>query len=135
MNYALISVAVTIGLGVALFYTIGFAGIAIATSAASWLTVAQMGLKLSKLNVWRPSAQAWSKIVRVTAASLLLGVIVALGSHFRAVLEAPLPGLVIAKEVAVLALAAIGALSYPVFLFAFGGVTPAEAKAALRRRR
>ena len=135
MTYSLISVGVTIGLGVALFYTIGFAGIAIATSLASWMTVLQMGLKLSRLDVWRPSARAWSKIARVTAASAILGLIVALGSHFRGLLEAPLPGLTIAKEVAVLALAGVGALSYPIFLFAFGGVTPAEAKAALRRRR
>ena len=133
MKYSLISVGVTIALGVALFYTIGFIGIAIATSAASWLTVAQMGLKLSRSDVWRPSARAWSKLSRVALASLVLGVIVGLGSHYRAVLEAPLPQ-AYAKEMAVLALAAAGALAYPVFLFAFGGVTPAEARAALRRR-
>jgi putative peptidoglycan lipid II flippase len=135
MTYSLVSVAVNIALGVVLFYTIGFAGIAIATSAASWITVAQMGLRLSRLDVWRPSAAAWSKIVRVAVASLLLGLLVAAGSHFRAQLEAPFAGMAGTKEIVVLAVSLAGALAYPVFLFALGGVTPAEARAALRRRR
>ncbi len=135
MVYSLISVGVNIALGVLLFYTVGFPGIAIATAAASWITVLQMGLKLSRTEVWRPSARAWGKIVRVAAASVLMGALVATGSHYRALLEAPLAGLPGAKEIVVLAVALAGALAYPVLLFALGGVTPAEAKTALRRRR
>ncbi len=135
MTYSLISVAVNIALGVALFYLVGFPGIAVATSAASWITVLQMALKLSAGGVWRPSARAWGKIVRVTAASVAMGLLVAAGSHFRPLIEAPLSGIHGAKEIAVLLVALAGALAYPVFLFALGGVTPAEAKAALRRRR
>jgi putative peptidoglycan lipid II flippase len=126
---------VNIVLGVALFYTVGPPGIAVATAAASWITVLQMGLRLSKLDIWRPSARAWGKIVRVVAASVLMGLVVAAGSHFRSLLEAPFGGMRGAKEIVVLAVALAGALSYPVFLFALGGVTPAEARAALRRRR
>jgi putative peptidoglycan lipid II flippase len=135
MVYSLISVGVNVVLGVALFYTVGFSGIAIATAAAAWITVLQMGLKLAKSDIWRPSAKAWGKIVRVTAASVIMGLIVAAGSHFRSILEAPFAGLPGAKEIVVLAVAIAGALAYPVFLFALGGVTVAEAKAALRRRR
>lgn len=135
MTYSLISVGVNIVLGVVLFYTVGFPGIAIATATASWITVLQMGLKLSKLEVWRPSARAWGKIGRVTAASVLMGLLVAAGSHWRAALEAPFGGMGGTKEIVVLAVALAGALAYPVLLFALGGVTPAEAKAALRRRR
>jgi len=134
MVYALISVAVNIVLGVALFYTLGFYGIAIATSAASWIAVIQMGLKLSASGVWRPSARAWGKIARVLAASVLMGLLVAAGAHFRSHIEAPLSAMHGAKEIAVLLVALAGAAAYPLFLFAFGGVTPAEARAALRRR-
>ncbi|HTI67635.1 MAG TPA: murein biosynthesis integral membrane protein MurJ [Caulobacteraceae bacterium] len=135
MVYSLVSVGVNIVLGVALFYTVGFPGIAVATAAASWITVLQMTRRLHKLDIWRPSAEAWGKIVRVTAASVLMGVAVAAGAHFRSLLEAPFAGTHGAKEIVVLAVALVGALSYPVFLFALGGVTLAEAKAALKRRR
>ena len=44
-------------------------------------------------------------------------------------------GFSLAPVVAVLAVCIAGALLYPVLLFAFGGVTPAEARAAFRRRK
>jgi putative peptidoglycan lipid II flippase len=139
MIYSMISVGVNIGFGVALFYLIGFQGLAMATAIASWLTVLQMWLRLRATHTWRPSARAWGKIVRVTLASAGLGVLVALTSHFRPVLEAPLAGLALgplgAKEITVLLVCLAGGLSYPVLLFALGGVTPAEARAALRRRK
>jgi putative peptidoglycan lipid II flippase len=139
MNYALISVAVNVGLGVGLFYTIGFSGIALATAAASWLTVLQMWLHLRATGAWRPSARAVGKIVRVGLASAGLGAAVALASHFRPLLEAPFAGFHLvglgAKEITVLLVCMAGAAFYPVLLFAFGGVTPAEARAALKRRK
>ena len=138
MVYAMVSVAVNIGIGVALFYTIGFPGIAAATAAASWITVLQMWLRLRATRVWRPSARAWGKVVRVSLASIALGGAVATASHFRPMLEAPLAAVRLgplgAKEITVLLVCMAGAALYPALLFAFGGVTPAEARAAFRRR-
>lgn len=139
MIYSMLSVAVNIGLGVLLFFTLGFSGIALATAAAAWVTVLQMWLRLRSTSVWRPSARAWGKIVRVTLASAGLGVAVALASHFRPALEAPFAGIHLgplgAKEITVLLVCMTGAALYPLLLFAFGGVTPAEARAAFRRRK
>ncbi|MBJ7411732.1 MAG: murein biosynthesis integral membrane protein MurJ [Phenylobacterium sp.] len=137
MNYSLISVAVNIALGVALFFTMGFQGIAFATAAASWITVFQMVAYLRAKSIWTPSKRAVGKVVRVTLASVGMGVAVALASHFRPVLEAPLASLLPhgTKEIAVLLVCLAGAALYPVLLFAFGGVTPGEARAAFRRRK
>jgi putative peptidoglycan lipid II flippase len=135
MRFSLISVGVNIVLGVALFYTIGFPGIAISTAVASWGTVAQMAVLLWRENVYRPSARATGKIIRVIAASAGLGVLLALATHFRTTLEAPLAGVGHAKEITVLLISAAGALVYPVLLFAFGGVTPDEVRGALKRRK
>ncbi|MFN9711429.1 MAG: murein biosynthesis integral membrane protein MurJ [Alphaproteobacteria bacterium] len=138
MNYSLLSVAVNIALGVALFFTLGFEGIALATSAASWITVIQMVAYLRTHGHWSPSPRATGKMIRVGLASGGLGLALAVGVYFRAALEAPLGaglGLLGAKEIAVLLLCLAGALLYPVLLFAFGGVTPAEARAAFRRRK
>lgn len=139
MNYSLLSVAVNIALGLTLFNLIGFQGIALATAAASWLTVAQMSVQLWRTDTWRPSARASGKMIRVAISSLALGAALAVAASFRADLEAPLAGVHLgplgAKEITVLLLSLAGAALYPVLLFAFGGVTPAEARAALKRRR
>lgn len=137
MRFALVSVAVNIVLGVSLFYLIGFTGIAIATSVAAWINVIQMATALRRRDMWRPSARAASKMIRVGVASLVLGVLLALAQHYRPVLEAPLDaaGLgVLGKEITLVLVCAIGGGLYPLLLFAFGGVTPAEVKGALRRR-
>lgn len=136
MRFSLISVGVNIALGVALFYTVGFWGIAAATSIAAWITVIQMWVALGRRGVYRPSATALFKIGRVAAASLILGGLLAVAVHYRALLEAPIAAAGLpAKEVGVLLLSAVGLGLYPVLLFAFGGVTPAEAKALFRRRK
>jgi putative peptidoglycan lipid II flippase len=137
MRYSLISVGLNIAFGVGLFYTVGFQGTAMATSIATWVTVIQMGLRLRRDGAYTPSARAWSKMARVAAASAGMGVLLAVASHYRPLIEAPLAGLHLgplgAKEVCVLAVCAVGAGFYPVLLFAFGGVTLTEVRAAFKR--
>ena len=139
MRFSLISVGVNVVLGVALFYTLGFQGIAVATSVATWITVVQMAVTLARQDAYRPSARAWSKMSRVLAASLVLGLGLAVAGHFRSALEAPLAHVgfagLHAKEISVLLLSAAGLAAYPVLLFAFGGVTPTELRQAFRRRK
>ena len=140
MRFALISVAVNIVIGVTLVRLIGFQGIAAATAVAAWLTVGQMGFALARRGHYRPSAAAWSRVVRVALASLALGLFLALAAHFRPQLEAPFAGfhlghrLVGAKEVAILLTVMVGGALYPPLLFAFGGLKWSEVKAAFRRR-
>jgi putative peptidoglycan lipid II flippase len=137
MRFSLISVGVNIALGVALFYAIGFQGVAIATSVAAWISVIQMWFALTRRGVWKPSARAAFKITRVAIASAALGAILFIANLFRAEIEggvgAVLPHGV--KEVSILLISAAGLALYPALLFASGGVTLSEAKAALRRRR
>lgn len=135
MRFALISVAVNIGLGLALFPVMGVPGLAAATSAASWINVLQMALTLRKRGDYAPSAAAWGKIIRVLGASVALGLILAAISRGRAALEAPIlaMGIGSAKELAILATCALAAGLYPVLLLLSGGVTLAEARTVLRR--
>ena len=139
MNYSLVSVGVNVALGVTLFKVVGFQGIALATAAASWLTVLQMAVHLWRTHTWRPSAKASGKMIRVAISSSALGAALAVASHFRPLLESPLTGRHLgplhAKEITVLLVCLAGAALYPALLFAFGGVTPTEARAALKRRK
>jgi len=138
MQVALASIAVNIVLGVTLFYLVGVAGIAAATSAAWWFNVIVMSVILARRGIYAPSAAAWSHLARVLAASLALGLMLAAASHWRAVLEAPVAhvrfGPIHAKEMAVVVVAALAAPAYAALLFASGGVTLTDLRAALRRR-
>ncbi|MDP3854660.1 murein biosynthesis integral membrane protein MurJ [Phenylobacterium sp.] len=138
MRFGLISVAVNIVLGVALFQVVGVQGIAAATSAAAWLNVVQMVLLLAKRGDYSPTLKAWNRIARILAASAVFGGLLAFASHERAALEAPLAGFRMIglgpKEIAVLSVSALGVAVYGLLLVAFRGITPSEIRAALRRR-
>ncbi len=139
MRFSLISVAVNIVLGLALFRVIGVSGIAAATSIAAWISVLQMVASLVRGGQWTPTAKATGKMLRVLAASITLFLGLFLATRFRDVIEAPFAHIHFAgfhaKEIGVLLLCAAGAVTYPSLLMAFGGLTPAEIKTALRRKK
>ena len=131
MRFALISVAVNVVLGIGLFYVIGFEGIAAATSIATWITIFQMVAALSRRGLYRPSKAAWGRIVRVFAASVGLGLLLFAAELYRpAIVDA-----IGSKEVAIVLVSVVGGALYPLLLFASGGVTLAEVRALVRRRR
>ena len=136
MQVALVQVAANVGLGLLLFHFIGAAGIAAATSAASWLSVVQMVVLLKRRGHYVLSARATSRLLRILAASVLLGVILALASHWLTAHPQRIGlGPIHYKELALALLAGAALPLYGVLLFASGGVTPAELKGALRRKR
>jgi putative peptidoglycan lipid II flippase len=137
MRVALVQVAANVGLGLLLFSLMGAPGIAAATSASSWLSVLQMAVILRRRGHYAPSPQAAARVLRVLAASVVLGLILAFGGHWlaahpsRRMVFGPLHF----KELALASLAAAALPLYAALLFASGGVTPAELKGALRRRK
>jgi putative peptidoglycan lipid II flippase len=139
MRFAIISVVINIVLGFALFHLIGFQGIAAATAVASWINVGQMVWTLRQRGDYTPSRQAWSKIARVAVASLILGVLLVFAGLNRAWIEAPLAGFHLVglgpKEIGILSLFLIASAVYPVLVLGTGGMTVAEIKAMVRRRR
>ncbi len=138
MQFAIVSMIVNIVLGVALFYVIGFEGIAAATAAASWLNVGQMVWALRRRGDWTPSPRAAGKLVRVFIASAAMGLALFAGQVWRAEFEGLFGGINLIglgpKEITILLVCLAGAALYPPLLLLSGGVTIAEVKAALRRR-
>jgi putative peptidoglycan lipid II flippase len=136
MNVAMIQVAVNVGLGLLLFHFVGAPGIAVATSLATWLSVLQMIVILKRRGHYALSPRAVSRLIRILAASVILGVALALASRWLAHHPHHIGlGPVRWKELALAVLAALSLPLYGVLLFASGGVTPGELKAALRRKR
>ena len=138
MRFALISIAVNIAAGIGLYTTFGFWGIAAATSIASWINVALLVGTLARRGTYAPGRKAWTRIARSFAASAVLGAALGAASYYRSHIEALFGHFHIghaigAKELAILCVVVAGAALYPPLLLAFGGVSRAEIRAALRR--
>lgn len=139
MRYSLISIAVNIAAGVTLFKLVGVSGIAAATSLASWVNVLMMVATLARRGLYRPSAKTANRLLRILAASVGIGLLAALASHYREAIQAALAwarvGPLGPKEFAVVLVSLGVAALYPATLFASGGLTLTEARSALRRRK
>ncbi|HEX2801986.1 MAG TPA: lipid II flippase MurJ, partial [Phenylobacterium sp.] len=139
MRYTLIAVAVQVGLGIALFRLVGVPGLAASTAAAWWLNVAMMGWALHRRGLYTPSPKAVSRLIRILVASVALGALLGAASYWRVPIQhfleplsfGPLHG----KELAIAAVTLLAAGLYPILLFGSGGLTMAEIKGALRRRK
>jgi putative peptidoglycan lipid II flippase len=137
MRLGLIAVGVNIVLGVTLFQLVGVAGIAAATAVAWWLNVAMMAMTLHRTGHYTPTRRAVGKVVRILAASVVMGLLLGLASHERPLIEGLLAPVSFhhPKELAIVLVCAAAGGAYPLLLFAFGGLTGAEVKAAFRRAR
>jgi putative peptidoglycan lipid II flippase len=139
MQLGLISVAVNVAVGVSLFYTIGVPGVAAATTIAWWTNVVMMAVILARRSHYRPDPRSVSRLLRILAANLALAVVLLAAGRWRAEIEGLLGGFQIgklgAKEIAVAVVVVAAAGLYPPLLFASGGLTLAEARAAMRRRK
>ena len=117
----------------------GFWGIAAATAVSAWLNVGQMAFTLARRGHYRPTAKAWSRLIRIFLASAAMGLALAGVQAFRPQIQSLFSSfhlghhLVGAKEAAIVLTCLIGAGLYPPLLFAFGGLRLSELKAALRR--
>lgn len=142
MKFALVSVAVNIGLGVALFFAIGFQGIAAATSAAAWLNVILMSLTLARRGVYRPSPEAARRWIKIAmAAAVMAGVVFAAQWRYDALktlfapatLEIAGRHILGGKEYLVVAVSLTGICVYAVLLFVTGAIRPRDLKRLFRR--
>lgn len=136
MRYALVSVVVNTLLGAGLFFWLkqsgemGFTGLAIATSAASWVNALLLGATLARRGWYRPGGRAISGIVRALLATLILtGAIVAMLWQLPAIQEA----LYGSKALAAAAIVLAGGFIYAFAAFLTGAVRLSDIRQALRR--
>jgi putative peptidoglycan lipid II flippase len=130
MRFALTSVAVNIVFGIGLFRFVGFQGIAAATAIASWVNVGLMMATLVRRGFYRPSPAAMARLMKLLAASVVLGVLMGLASALRPYYEAQIFH---RKEISVVIVSGVSLAIYGMLLMAFRAVTPAELRAALKR--
>lgn len=136
MRYALIAIAANTALGAALFFLFrrlelpGFVGLAIATSAASWLNVALLAGVLAREGRYRPTAAALGRLLRIGAATAIMAAALGFAALNQQAVIAALAG---SKELAVVVVAAGGFALYAVAAFGLRAVRLSEIRGALRR--
>jgi len=140
MNYAIVSVVVNVIAGIILFHLIGVAGIAAATSLASWVNVLLMLVTLARRGAYTPSPAAAGRLLRTFLASLSLGGLLVLASSYRPEIQHLFGAVHIgraigAKELAVATTTLLAALIYPLLLVGCGGLTMGELNGVIRRKR
>jgi len=74
MIYAGISAVINVALGIYLFYTIGFQGLALATSVAAWTNVVCLTWLLIRDGSFDPDTRLLSRLPRITLASAAMAV-------------------------------------------------------------
>jgi putative peptidoglycan lipid II flippase len=135
MNFAIITVVVNIVLGASLYFGLGrlgvdgVVGLAIATSISAWLNVLLLSGTLARERVYRPSRRVVSRLLRIVAASAVMGLVLWL----CAVNYETLSGLLWRKELAVVVACLAGFGVYGAAVLLFRAVSPAELRASLRR--
>lgn len=98
MIFAAISAGINLSLGFALFMTIGFWGLALATSVAGWVNAAMLTAALLRRGAFSPDRQLLTRLPRIIAASLLMGAF----CYWLALRAAPLLGAGLMQNYAVL---------------------------------
>ncbi len=130
MYYAGASAIINASLGALLFFTIGFYGLALATTIAAWVNVALLARRLSQQNDFALDERLRARLPRLFIASLIMGVAVNyIGAYFS-----PMIGGAILRDIALLLLVCgSGAAFYFAACFALGALRLSELKAAFRK--
>ena len=137
MQFSLMSVVVTIAVGTSLWFWLptqgidGLIGLGFATSLSAWINIFMLAGALAKENAYRMGGAVWSRMFRLSLASLLMGGFVGVCAWQYDFLSRVL----LHKEIAVLVVMALGVLIYGAAALAFRAVSLSEIKASLRREK
>lgn len=130
MIYAGISAIINVSLGALLFFTVGFYGLALATTVAAWVNVILLARTLFKTGHLVLDARLKSKLPRIAIACIVMGIAVYfVSSAYRGAI-----GGAVLKDLALLGMvcAACGAV-YFITALALRAISPADIRSAIKR--
>ena len=127
MRWAAVSAAVNVSLGATLFFTVGFWGLALATSVAAWANVAGLAWVLRGNGMWAVDARLLARVPRIALASLGMGAALwAARPLFRPLLE----GGILTDYIALAAVSVAGLAVYALLAFGVGATRLSELRGA-----
>lgn len=131
-NIAIADVAANIVISLALFWWLGYLGIAIATSIAAWLNAALLYWLLRRRGLLVVDSRLRARLPRILLSSLLMGAAV---WGLALLLRAPLADGGLMQLVALAVLVGVGMAVYGLACLVTRAASPAELRAVLRRQR
>jgi putative peptidoglycan lipid II flippase len=132
VRFAVVSIAVNIGLGIALLQPLEHAGLALATAVASWTNVALLGGTLYRRGHWTPDRRLLSRTLRITVAALAMAAVLLLAEWG---LRPWFAGGHLARFAALAVLIVAGLATYAAAAHITGAARLGEVRALMRRRR
>ncbi|MFT3998205.1 MAG: polysaccharide biosynthesis C-terminal domain-containing protein, partial [Asticcacaulis sp.] len=121
--------------GLTLFPIIGVAGLAIGTSAASWVNVVLMLVTLARRKTWTLGPKATAGLVKITLCGALMAGFCGLCAYMRPEIETALRQITphLTKEIAIVGVCFAGLFLYIALLFLTRAVRPSDIRKALRK--
>ena len=139
MAFSIAAVVLNFVLAVTLFFGgLGYAGLAIATTAAGWLQAGLLAFALSRRGDLKLDARLAGRIPRLVAAAALMGAVVWLCARFEPLWAEPLAavtGAFAAQIAGLVAVIGLGVLVYALACIVTGALRLSELRAALRPHR
>ena len=132
VKIALVSVAANIALSAALLVPLQHVGLALATSAASWLNAFLLAFVLRRRGQFGMDSRLRRRLPRIALATVVMTAVLLAGLAALAPLFA---GTVLQRALALVLLIVAGKLVYAASAFALGAVEIAEIRGILARRR
>ena len=132
VKIALVSVAANIALSAALLVPLQHVGLALATSAASWLNAFLLAFVLRRRGQFGMDSRLRRRLPRIALATVVMTAVLLAGLEALAALFA---GTVLQRALALVLLIGAGKLVYAAAAFALGAVEIAEIRGILARRR
>ena len=114
MIFAAISAMINLSLGVILFFTIGFYGLALATSLAAWVNVGCLGVVLYREGWFHFDARLKSRLPRIALAAGVMGAVLWAAEPFA---RGWLDGALITDYLALITMCALGGIAYIIAAF------------------
>lgn len=130
VKWATASIGLNIALGFALYRPLGVAGLALATTIASWANVLALGWLLHRRGHWQADATLRSRLPRMLAASLAMGAIILAGAHW---LSSLLADSELVRAAALAGISGLGAVAYFAIAWAIGATDKAGIAALAKR--
>lgn len=130
MYHAVVAVIISAGLGWYLFQSMSYIGLALAISVSMWGMTALQATTMLRWGYWQPDTRLISKLIRITIASLAMGLVLYLAQAFGS--SFLFDGSQLESVLGMLILVMIGALAYGISAFAVRAARVSELKAAFR---
>ncbi len=128
---AVVCVVVNLVLNLALIRPFAHVGMAMATSAASWINLGLMAYILHKRGVFRPDALLKKRLLRLLMATACMGVVVFVASRLA---QQRIEGEMLERSVALIAIVGMGGLAFFAAAMIFGAYDLAFLKRLLKRK-